>query len=186
MAGNQSLKEYYKFDTFAFFNGFGGTVWGAMTYYMGIPIAFLAFTNATKMQIGLVTAIFLCLADVPFTHVVAIFFFVAVVAVIFSCAGFLSAMWSDDFERLSIFQTYLLTPLTYLGGIFYSIDMLPGIWRDISLFNPILYMINTFRYGMLGISDIGLPVAYSVIIGFIVVLFLYSLSLLQRGVGIRS
>ncbi len=80
----------------------------------------------------------------------------------------------------------MLTPLTYLGGIFYSVSMLPGFWQDISLVNPILYMVNAFRYGMLGVSDIDLITAYSVIILFIVALYSYSLWLLKRGVGLRG
>ena len=80
----------------------------------------------------------------------------------------------------------MLTPLTYLGGIFYSIDMLPAFWQKVSLINPILYMINAFRYGILGVSDINLWSSYAIILGFIVVLFGFSLRLLNKGHGIRT
>jgi ABC-2 type transport system permease protein len=80
----------------------------------------------------------------------------------------------------------VLVPLTYLGGVFYSVSMLPGLWQHLSLANPILYMVNTFRYGMLGVSDISLGVAYGVILLFITVLYSYSLWLLKKGVGLRG
>ena len=80
----------------------------------------------------------------------------------------------------------MLTPLTYLGGIFYSISMLPEFWQDVSLANPILYMINAFRYGFLGISDISLAMSYGISIGFIVMLYSFSIYLLRKGHGIRT
>jgi ABC-2 type transport system permease protein len=80
----------------------------------------------------------------------------------------------------------VLTPLTYLGGIFYSITMLPEFWQNVSLANPILYMINAFRYGFLGISDISLALSYTISIGFVVILYLFSLYLLRKGQGIRT
>jgi len=107
-------------------------------------------------------------------------------SILFSLGGFINAVYAKSFDDISIIPTFVLTPLTYLGGIFYSVHMLPGIWQDISLANPILYMINTFRYGMIGVSDISLTTAYAVIIGFIVLLYSYSLWLLRRGVGLRG
>ena len=81
--------------------------------------------------------------------------------------------------------TFVLTPLIYLGGIFYSIRMLPPFWQEASLFNPILYMINAFRFGILGVSDIDVRIAFAIILLFVVALFGYSLWLLRRGTGIR-
>jgi ABC-2 type transport system permease protein len=80
----------------------------------------------------------------------------------------------------------VLTPLTYLGGIFYSIKMLPPFWQDASLFNPILYMVNAFRFGILGVSDIDITLAFAILVLLILILFAYSLWLLHRGTGIRS
>ena len=82
--------------------------------------------------------------------------------------------------------TFVLTPLTYLGGVFYSIDLLPEFWRHLSLLNPILYMVNAFRYGILGVSDIALGQAFMVIGGLVVLLTAWSMYLLERGVGLRS
>jgi ABC-2 type transport system permease protein len=80
----------------------------------------------------------------------------------------------------------VLTPLTYLGGVFYSIDLLPELWQNASMANPVLYMVNAFRYGLLGVSDIPLTTAFSIILLFIVLLTLYSLRLLRRGVGVKT
>jgi ABC-2 type transport system permease protein len=140
---------------------------------------------------GLVVGIFVTLIASLFTeihfHNLAVTISVVILtAILFALAGFINAVYAKTFDDISLIPTFVLTPLTYLGGIFYSIDMLPGIWHDISLLNPILYMINTLRYGMLGVSDIGLPLAYLVIFAFILALYIYSLSLLKRGVGIRS
>jgi len=106
-------------------------------------------------------------------------------SILFSLAGFINAVYATSFDDISIIPIFVLTPLTYLGGIFYSIKMLPEFWQDVSLVNPILYMINAFRYGLLGVSDIGLGTAFIIILGFIVVLFSFSLSLLNRGIGIK-
>jgi len=107
-------------------------------------------------------------------------------SVLFALAGFINAVYANSFDDISLIPTFVLTPLTYLGGIFYSVQMLPGFWQQVSLFNPILYMINTFRYGLLGVSDIPLTTAYSVIGLFIVGLYGFSLWLLKRGVGLRG
>lgn len=107
-------------------------------------------------------------------------------SILFALGGFINAVYAKSFDDISIIPTFVLTPLTYLGGIFYSVSMLPGIWENISHANPILYMINAFRYGMIGVSDIHLGVAYGVIVLFIVVLYSYSLWLLKLGVGLRG
>ena len=107
-------------------------------------------------------------------------------AILFSLAGLINGVYANSFDDISIVPTFVLTPLTYLGGIFYSINMLPDFWQGISLVNPILYMVNAFRYGFLGISDISLVMSYGICIGFIVVLYLFSLYLLRKGHGIRT
>ncbi len=106
-------------------------------------------------------------------------------SVLFALAGFINAVYAKTFDDISIIPTFILTPLTYLGGIFYSINMLPELWQTISLANPILYMINAFRFGFLGISDIDLTTAFIIIILFITGLFFFALRLLNKGVGIK-
>ena len=106
-------------------------------------------------------------------------------SILFALAGFINAAYAKSFDDITIIPTFVLTPLTYLGGIFYSIRMLPEFWQNISLINPILYMINAFRYGLLGITDIDLTSAFIIIIVFIIVLFYFSLRLLRLGVGLK-
>ncbi|VAW61766.1 Uncharacterized ABC transporter inner membrane permease YadH [hydrothermal vent metagenome] len=107
-------------------------------------------------------------------------------ATLFSIAGLINAIYANSFDDISIIPTFVLTPLTYLGGIFYSIDMLPEFWQTLSLGNPILYMISSFRYGMIGTTDTDLTTSILIIIGFTAVLFSYAMYLLNRGVGIRQ
>ena len=107
-------------------------------------------------------------------------------SVLFALCGFINAVYAKTFDDISIIPTFVLTPLTYLGGIFYSIQLLPDFWQQASLFNPVLYMINAFRYGVLGISDINIFSALVIIVTFIVALTLFSLRLLNRGIGIKQ
>ncbi len=107
-------------------------------------------------------------------------------SVLFATAGFINAVYANSFDDISIVPTFVLTPLTYLGGVFYSIGMLPEFWQRVSLANPVLYMVNAFRYGLLGFSDISLWLALAIIVGFILALGAFAMWLLARGVGIKS
>lgn len=107
-------------------------------------------------------------------------------SILFALCGFINAIYAKTFDDISIIPTFILTPLTYLGGIFYSIQLLPDFWQQVSLFNPVLYMINAFRYGVLGVSDIAISTALIIIISFIVALVLFSLYLLNHGIGIKQ
>jgi ABC-2 type transport system permease protein len=133
-----------------------------------------------------VTTVAWFFSDLSFTHVVVIISTVLLTAVLFSIAGLINGVYAKSFDDISIIPTFVLTPLTYLGGVFYSIDMLSSFWQNASLFNPILYMVNAFRYGFLGVSDIPLVTSYIIIVGFIIALFQMSLYLLNKGHGIRS
>ena len=107
-------------------------------------------------------------------------------ATLFALAGFINAVFADSFDDISIIPNFVLTPLSYLGGVFYSVSMLPDIWQTISLGNPILYMINAFRYGLIGVTDVNIEIAFAITGGFIVVLTVFSLFLLHKGVGIKN
>lgn len=107
-------------------------------------------------------------------------------AVLFSLAGMLNGIYAKTFDDIGIIPTFILSPLTYLGGVFYSINMLPSFWRSLSYFNPILYVINAFRYGMLGISDINIWTALSCIIILVISLFVLVYYLLEKGICLRS
>jgi ABC-2 type transport system permease protein len=140
---------------------------------------------------GIVVGIAVTIVAMLFTHIeihnyaVTIAVFI-LTSILFALAGFINAVYARTFDDISIIPTFILTPLTYLGGIFYSINMLPELWQNISLANPILYMINAFRYGLLGVTDIDLATAFLIITFFIVALFLFALRLLNKGVGIKS
>jgi len=125
-------------------------------------------------------------SDLRFFNIPVLISTVLLTAILFSLAGLINGVYARSFDDISIVPTFILTPLTYLGGIFYSIDMLPEFWQDASLANPILYMVNTFRYGFLGITDIPLLTSYSIIIGFIIILYVFSLHLLNKGHGTRT
>ncbi|MEO6263671.1 MAG: ABC transporter permease [Luteimonas sp.] len=107
-------------------------------------------------------------------------------ATIFSLAGFINAVYAKKFDDVAIVPTFILTPLTYLGGVFYSVKLLPGWAETMTHANPIFYMVNAFRYGLLGVSDVPLWVAYALMLGFVAVLAALGLWLLKRGVGLRS
>jgi len=107
-------------------------------------------------------------------------------SIVFSLAGFANAVYAKKFDDIALVPTFVLAPLTYLGGVFYSVNQLGSPWREISHANPILYMVNAFRYGLLGVSDISMGVAYAVMIGFAVVLGALGMYLLERGIGLRS
>jgi len=107
-------------------------------------------------------------------------------ATIFSLAGFINAVYARKFDDVAIVPTFILTPLTYLGGVFYSVKLLPAWAETATHLNPIFYMVNAFRYGLLGVTDVPLWVAYALMLGFSVVLGTLALWLLKRGVGLRS
>lgn len=111
---------------------------------------------------------------------------VVLTAVLFAIAGFINALFAQSFDDISIIPTFILTPLTYLGGIFYSIEMLPSFWEAVSLGNPVLYMVNAFRYGILGISDVDVTVAFATILLFIVAFASLALYLLSSGRRLRA
>ena len=107
-------------------------------------------------------------------------------SILFSLMGFINAVFADSFDAISVVPTFVLTPLIYLGGVFYSINILPEFWRSISMANPMLYVVNTFREGMLGISDVSISFSLTMIGLFIFVFTFLSLYLLKKGIGIRE
>ncbi len=140
---------------------------------------------------GLLVGLIVTLLSLGFTdlqvHSPVVMLSVALLtAILFSLGGFINAMFATKFDDISIVPSFILTPLTYLGGVFYSISLLPDFWRVVSLANPILYIVNAFRFGILGVTDINVGVAFLMIIGFTVALFCLSLHLLNKGKGIRS
>jgi ABC-2 type transport system permease protein len=135
---------------------------------------------------ALVTVVALFFTDLQVAHPLVTITTVLLTAVVFSIAGLFNAIFAKTFDDISIIPTFVLTPLTYLGGVFFSIELLPPFWQKVALVNPILYMVNAFRYGMLGTSDIPLLPAYAIMIGSAAVLFAAVLMMLRRGSGVRA
>jgi ABC-2 type transport system permease protein len=140
---------------------------------------------------GLLVALIVLIISLFFTrihlyHPLITLSTVLLTSIVFSLAGFANAVYAKKFDDIALVPTFVLAPLTYLGGVFYSVNQLGSPWKEISHANPILYMVNAFRYGLLGISDVSMLVAYSVMLGFAVVLAALGLYLLDRGIGLRS
>ena len=135
---------------------------------------------------ALVTVVALFFTRLEVQHPLVTISIVLLSSTVFALAGLINAIFARKFDDISIVPTFVLTPLTYLGGVFYSISLLPEFWQNVSRANPILYMVNAFRYGILGTSDIGIGTAYAILFVFVIGLFTVCLTLLNRGVGIRE
>ncbi len=139
---------------------------------------------------GILVGIGILLVAMLFAHVTVlnlaiVLFFITLVSVIFSCAGIVTGLWAQNFDQLNIFSTFLITPLIYLGGVFYSVDMLPGIWAGVSHINPILYMVNGFRYGFIGISDVSLTASAVLVFALALTFFFLCVHLFRKGYNLR-
>lgn len=134
----------------------------------------------------LVVAVAMCFTRVTLHHPLITLVTVLLSAIVFSLAGFINAIYAKKFDDISIVPTFVLTPLTYLGGVFYSVELLPPFWRGLSELNPILYMVNAFRYGLIGVSDVAVGWALTLTAAAAVLLALVAWWLLHRGVGLRS
>lgn len=154
--------------------------WVILAGYVGGGVA---RGMAVGVVVTIISMLFTDLSVHSYTVAAGVFF---LTSVLFSLTGFINAVYANSFDDISIIPTFVLTPLTYLGGVFYSIHLLPDFWQSLSLANPILYMVNAFRYGLLGVSDIHVGVAFGIILVFIVVLASVSLHLLRKGVGLKS
>lgn len=152
-----------------------------------ILLGFVLGGVARGLAVGvIVTVLSLFFTRLQLEHVWITVAIVFLTAVLFSIAGLLNAIFAQSFDDISIIPTFVLTPLTYLGGVFYSIDLLPSFWQDVSLANPVLYMVNAFRFGFLGISDINIVWAFVMVSIFIIIAFAGALRLLERSERLRS
>ncbi len=155
--------------------------------YATIIIGHVAGGVLRGLLVGmLVTVIALFFTKLHVAHPFVMISVVLLSSIVFSLAGFINAVFARKFDDISIVPTFVLTPLTYLGGVFYSISLLPEFWQNVSKANPILYMVNAFRYGILGTSDIEIGHAYTILVVFVVLLFSGCMFLMKRGVGIRE
>ena len=152
-----------------------------------ILLGFVVGGMARGLAVGvIVTTMSLFFADLSIQSLPISIAVVLMTSVVFSLAGFINAVFAESFDDISIIPTFVLTPLIYLGGVFYSIQMLPPFWQVVSGINPIFYMVNTFRYGILGSSDINVYWAFLVLSVFILVLYMSCIWLLRQGTGIRN
>ncbi len=152
-----------------------------------ILLGYIGGGMARGLAVGIiVTLVSLLFSELHIKHPVTTILIVLMTSMVFSIAGFINAIYAKSFDDISIIPTFVITPLTYLGGVFYSISLLSDFWQNVSLANPVFYMVNGFRHGILGISDINPVLSFSIILIFIVVLYFTAYRLLQNGVGIRS
>jgi ABC-2 type transport system permease protein len=152
-----------------------------------IVLGYVGGGVARGILVGLIVSLLsLFFVDIKVHHLFILMSTVVLTATLFSLAGLINAIYAKTFDDISIIPTFVLTPLTYLGGVFYSLSLLPQFWQYVSQINPIVYMVNAFRYGFLGVSDVNLLFAFSVIIGFIVVFFSFAMYLINKGTGLRS
>lgn len=140
---------------------------------------------------GMIVGFLVFLVSVLFTrpriyHLGIIFSFIMLTAIVFALGGLLNAIFAKKFDDISIFPTFIMTPMIYLGGVFYSIDNLPPFWRMLSKFNPVLYMVNGFRYGFHGFSDVNVYISFMILIIFAAILITVNLILLARGTGLKT
>ncbi|MDV7104450.1 ABC transporter permease [Vibrio sp. TH_r3] len=135
---------------------------------------------------AIVTFVSLFFVDIQIEHWGIIIATVFMTSVVFSLGGLINAVFAKTFDDISIIPTFILTPLTYLGGVFYSISLLPDFWQGVSKINPIVYMVNAFRYGFLGVSDVGIVTSFSVLGIFMLGLYAVAHYLISKGTGLRS
>ena len=135
---------------------------------------------------AIVTVMSFLFADLHIQYPVITLLVILLTSIVFSLAGFINAVFANSFDDISIVPTFILTPLIYLGGVFYSIQLLPTFWQIISKLNPIFYMVNAFRYGILGASDINVTWAFIMLVFFIIALYISCIWLLRSGKGIRA
>jgi ABC-2 type transport system permease protein len=139
------------------------------------------------MMVGVVvTVVSLIFARLPLHHFGIVIAAATLTSVVFSLGGFINAVYAKNFDQVNWIPAFVLTPLTYFGGVFYSVSMLPPWAQTLSHANPILHMVNAFRYGFLGVSDVGVPQAFVIMIALALGLFVLAITIMNRGAGIRD
>ena len=152
-----------------------------------ILIGYIVGGMARGLGVGaIVTILALFFTDLSVNNWWITISMVLLTSMVFSLAGFINAIFAESFDDISIIPTFVLTPMIYLGGVFYSINLLPSFWSNLSLANPILYMVNGFRYGILGVSDINIWQAYGMLAVFVIIGFSVSLYLMAKAEKLRT
>ena len=152
-----------------------------------ILLGYMAGGALRGILVGLIVIIIsLLFTHLHFAHLSIVIAMAILSAMLFSLGGLINAIFSKKFDDISFIPTFVLTPLTYLGGVFYSLSQLPLLWQKISIFNPILNVVDTFRYGMLGVTDINVYFGFFLTLILFIVLFIWCLRLLRKGIGLTS
>jgi len=152
-------------------------------------VVIVGFVSGGVMR-GLIVGVLVLAVSLLFTHLTVystavLLVVIILTAILFSLAGLINGVFAKSFDGISIVPTFVLAPLTYLGGVFYSVERFPEVWQNISLANPVLYMVNAFRYGFLGISDIPLWICFSVLLGMMLAFLILVLWLFREGIGVK-
>jgi len=173
-----------------YFPRFVGTIYellSAPVSYLEIVVAYVGAAATKSILIGLIIlATSTLFVDVSVLHPVWMLGFLVLTAVTFSLFGFIIGIWADGFEKLQLIPLLIVTPLTFLGGSFYSIDMLPPVWRTLSLFNPVVYLVSGFRWSFYGVSDVGVGISLAVTLGFLVLCLAAVAWIFKTGYRLRS
>ena len=152
-----------------------------------VVIGYMTGGIVRGLLVGLtVTVVALCFTHLVVNNVALIVAAVLLTSVVFSLGGFINAVFAKNFDHISWFPTFILTPMTYFGGVFYSISLLPPWAQTLSHANPILYMVNSFRYGFLGVSDVDIRLAFAIMAAFALLLFGTAVWLMEKGIGLRE
>lgn len=150
---------------------FAGTIYEVLSAPVSAAEVVLGYVGAAASKSFVLGLVILATARifVPYeiNHPFVMLAFLVLTSVTFSLFGFLTGIWADGWEKLSIIPTLVVTPLTFLGGSFYSIDMLPGVWKTIALFNPVVYLVSGFRWSFYGVSDVGVGISLAATLGFL-------------------
>lgn len=148
---------------------------------------FVAGGVSRGLAVGLlVSMVSLFFVELQIAHFGVIVVTVVMTSILFSLGGLINAIFAQTFDDISIIPTFILTPLTYLGGVFYSLSLLSEFWQGVSKLNPIVYMVSAFRYGFLGVSDVSIVTSFVVLSGFIIALYGVAWYLISKGIGLRS
>ncbi|OYX11294.1 MAG: sugar ABC transporter permease [Rhizobiales bacterium 32-66-8] len=173
-----------------YFPRFVGTIYellSAPVSYLEIVVAYVGAAATKSILIGLIIlATSTLFVDVRVQHPVWMLGFLVLTAITFSLFGFIIGIWADGFEKLQLIPLLIVTPLTFLGGSFYSIDMLPPVWRTLSLFNPVVYLVSGFRWSFYGVSDVGVGISLAVTLGFLALCLAVVAWIFKTGYRLRS
>jgi ABC-2 type transport system permease protein len=186
---NLIMNAYMNTVSMFYFSKFGKTIEELLVSPMPNWAVIAGFVTGGVLR-SFTVGVLVTIIALFFTSLTVHSFFVIIAAafltsLLFSLAGLVNGIYAKSFDAISIVPNFVLLPLTYLGGVFYSIDLLPPVFQTISLFNPVLYMVNALRYGFLGVSDVSVPLAFGVMTLFVIVLMVLVLYLFKKGAGVR-